>query len=82
MGLCTAKDYGLSGDIYIILNVEAHDMVWRGGFVAQEKVLENELKKFMLEINQLETKDTQQVARVTTILYNIASFFHLTLGDL
>lgn len=82
MGLCTAKNYCVGCDINVILNVEAHDMVCRGGFVAQEEVVKQELEKLVLEIKELKTKDVKQAERLSSIVSNIANFFRIAITSL
>ena len=79
IGLCVRLENCSVSELNVILNVEAHDMVRRGGFTAKEKILEENLEKLSLEIAQLRTKDTAQAARLTTILSDIANFFKIVM---
>ena len=78
-GLCAITQNYIGGKFDIVLKTEAYDMVQRGGFVAQEEVLKQELEKLVLEIQELQPKTSEQAQRITTIFSNIATFFHLAL---
>ena len=77
--LCAITHDYIGGKFDIVLNTEAYDMVQRGGFVAQEEVLKQELEKLALEIQELQPKTSEQAQRITAIFSNIATFFHLAL---
>lgn len=79
IGLCMPTNNRVGRELNVILNVEAHDMVRRGGFTAKEKILKENLEKLSLEIEQLRTKDMAQAARLATILSNIANFFKIVM---
>lgn len=82
IGLCMPTNNRVGRELNVILNVEAHDMVRRGGFTAKEKILKENLEKLSLEIEQLRTRDMAQAARLATILSNIANFFKCNSQDL
>lgn len=77
--LCTITQDYIGGNFDIILKTEAYDMIQRGGFVAKEEVLKQELEKLVLEIQELQPKNSEQAQRITTIFSNIATFCHLAL---
>lgn len=79
IGLCMPTNNRVGRELNVILNVEAHDMVRRGGFTAKEKILKENLEKLSLEIEQLRTQDMAQAARLATILSNIANFFKIVI---
>lgn len=79
IGLCMPTNNRVGRELNVILNVEAHDMVRRGGFTAKEKILKENLEKLSLEIEQLRTQDMAQAARLATILSNIANFFKIVM---
>ena len=70
IGLCMPTNNRVGRELNVILNVEAHDMVRRGGFTAKEKILKENLEKLSLEIEQLRTQD---------MLSNIANFFKIVM---
>ncbi len=53
--------------IYLTLLVEANDFYLRGGFVAQEELLQNNIRKLLLEIEQLKPSFPEKVERITNI---------------
>ena len=81
IGLCTPANYRISGELHVILNVEAHDMVRRGGFTAKEKILEDNLKKLSFEIEELRPKYSEKVARMASIISNIATFYNIAMHN-
>jgi hypothetical protein len=59
--------------IQFILSVEAHDFAIRGGFVAQEELIEKNLNKLLLEIENLKKDLGPQKLETLNKLAGIAS---------
>jgi len=53
--------------ISLIVRIEAHDFLLRGGFVAQEELLENNIKKLLLEIESVKPQLLDKGEKIATI---------------
>jgi len=62
----------LGGGFRITLNAEAFDVFNRGGFVAQEYLLQKEVEKLLLEIERLRPTLGDKAERIISIANNIA----------
>ena len=58
--------------IYVELRMEALDILNRGGFTAQENMLQKEVEKLLLEIERLKPSIGDKIEQVSTIANNIA----------
>ena len=72
LGLCRISRC-LGGHVMVSLNAKAHDMVFHGGFVAQEEYLRKNIEKLELELKSLEPAFTGKVETISNIIGNIAS---------
>lgn len=63
----------LGGWVDIVLNVQAHDVVIRGGFVAQEELLKQNIEKLILELEDLKTSMPEKAERISTIIGGIST---------
>jgi hypothetical protein len=69
------------GDVTkFILQVEAHDFANRGGFVMQEEILETNIKKLLLEVDNLKKQLTPDQLDTTNKISAIASAIFTGLG--
>ncbi len=59
--------------IHLILRVEANDFLLRGGFVAQEELLETNINKLLLEIDNLKKQLGPDQVETVNKLSSIAS---------
>ena len=61
----------------VSLNVEAHDFLGRGGFVAQEEILKANINRLGLELEnlskELEPEYAEKASKITTIAASIAT---------
>ncbi|WP_270544902.1 hypothetical protein [Butyricimonas paravirosa] len=66
-----------SNSISVIVNIEAHDFLSRGGFTAQEEILKANINKLGLELEslskELEPKFAEKASTIMTIANNILS---------
>ncbi|MCB6971852.1 MULTISPECIES: hypothetical protein [Butyricimonas] len=66
-----------SNSISVVVNVEAHDFLSRGGFTAQEEILKANINKLGLELEslskELEPKFAEKASTIMTIANNILS---------
>lgn len=53
--------------ISLIVRIEAHDFLLRGGFVAQEELLESNIKKLLLEIENVKPQLLDKGEKIATI---------------
>lgn len=65
----------------ISVNIEAHDFLFHGGFIAQEEILKANINKLSLELEaiskELEPKFAEKAATISTIAANVTSFLGL-----
>jgi hypothetical protein len=75
LGLCriTRTTDGFS----VTVNAEAYDVFRRGGFVAQEQLLKEEIKKLMLEIEHLKPYFPEKINTLTSIIAELATALSL-----
>lgn len=63
--------------ISVCLNIEAHDFLSRGGFVAQEEILKFNISKLKLELEalskELEPKFAEKASVIAALAANIAT---------
>lgn len=69
--------------IFLILRVEANDFLLRGGFAEQEEILENNVKKLLLEIENLKKQlgpdhleTVNKLSSIASTIFSGLSFFH------
>ena len=72
MGLCTVSRC-LGGRVNVSLHAEAHDMVLRGGFVAQEELLKQSIEKLLLELESLKHQNLANAERISSLIANIGA---------
>jgi hypothetical protein len=70
----------LGGKARICMKVSSHDFVLRGGFVAQEELIAQNIEKLLLEIESLKPSMPDKVSAITTIAANIATALALFVG--
>lgn len=61
----------------IILTMNAIDFVHRGGFVGQEKLFHDNIKKLLLELDDLKPSAPEKFERISSIIGNISSFLSI-----
>lgn len=82
--LCQFKRLGFISElnarkqiIYLVVHMEAHDFLSRGGFFAHEEILKANIKKLGLELEslskELEPKFAERAATITSIAGNIVT---------
>ena len=59
--------------VHLILQVEAHDFILRGGFTTKEELFENNIEKLLLEINNLKKQLTPDQLDTANKISGIAS---------
>lgn len=59
----------------VAITVEAHDFVSYGGFVTQEKLFQDNIKKLLFEIEKLKPSAPDTVATISSIVSNITATF-------
>jgi hypothetical protein len=64
----------------MILHLEAFDFFNRGGFYAQEELLQKNIEKLLLEIESLKPSMPDKVNTITSIAANLATAFGLLMS--
>lgn len=67
------NERSLGGSIWIQIHVPAFDLVRRGGFIASEELLYQNIEKLLLEIESLKPNMPEKIANITSIASNIAT---------
>lgn len=77
-GLLTQREISGSRN-YINLTADAYDFQSHGGFVAQEVLLQENLKKLLLEIEDLKPSMPEKIEKITSIIGGVSTFLSLIL---
>jgi hypothetical protein len=72
MGLLKNKPYFDDG-VALDIKVNAHDFLSHGGFTAQEELLQKNIQKLLLELENLKPSMPEKVSTLTNIAANIAT---------
>ena len=67
----------LGGNIKVLLNAEAHDMVRLGGFTAQDELLKKNIEKLLLELESLKPNFPEKAERIAGIIGGISTALSL-----
>jgi hypothetical protein len=64
---------GFIGGAFVFLTANAYDFQRRGGYTGQEELIENNLKKLLLEIESLKPSLPNKVETITSIISGLSA---------
>lgn len=78
LGLITVSNkIGINQYLKLVVNVEAHDFLLKGGFVGQYELFKNTVEKLLLEVERLERVEGSQQKEVKEIKGNISTILEI-----